>query len=227
MPKKKSKVKGSTERKKFCHCTPFCNKRLTQQARRNHYKRLRPEQFDAVQYSESAVSDNSIFSEKVSSDSDTLQAMEGPGLLPTLASSSGFNSATSQIGYDESGEDEEPELVEGDVNFKGFSQTFGRDEGGAADKEHLIRTRSVGEESEDGSGEPEGEALEDDYGQWSDQGSEFDEWKAYHEDDEAAALQSDEERLHEFEDILGPEQHAELWKSRQYLTFCSHTFLII
>ena len=216
MPKKKSKLKASTERKKFCHCTPFCNKKLTQQARRNHYKRLRPEQFDAVQYSESAVSDNSSFSELFSSDSDLLLAMGGPGL--PLACSSDFISATSQIGYDESGEDEEREL-------EGGEKGFGRDEDGAArvqvdfdtGKEDLVRTRSDGEESGDGSG------------QWSDsdQGSEFDEWKAYHEDDEAAALQSDEDRLHEFEDMLGPEEHAELWKSRLYLTFCNSTYLII
>ena len=54
--------------------------------------------------------------------------------------------------------------------------------------------------------------MEDDIS--SDQGSKFDEWRDYNEDDETAALQSDEERLHEFEDILGPEEHAELWESR-------------
>ena len=49
----------------------------------------------------------------------------------------------------------------------------------------------------------------------SDNESEFDEWKDFDEVNEAAL--SDEEKLQEFEEILGAEEYAELWASRLYL----------
>jgi hypothetical protein len=235
MPRRKSKKKPLTDRKKYCHCTPFCNKKLTQQARRLHYKRLKPEQLDAVR--DSAVSDYSSISERFS---DVLQALEAP---TTARKSNSVKDSSSdenihQFGYDgtdsDSEEVEKHEPVEDEETRSGYTSdeesgyTSKADEGGGVqdEKGHFYRTRSEGEESGSGSGESEGEALEEDL--WSDQGSEFDEWKAYHEDDEAAAFKSDEERLHEFEDILeGPAEHAELWESRLYFTFSNLTFLII
>ena len=72
MPKKYSKRKAFHECKKYCHCNPFCNKKLTQQAWCLHYKQLRPEQLDAVHNSSMAtVSDYSSNSRKFSTSSFT------------------------------------------------------------------------------------------------------------------------------------------------------------
>ena len=210
----------TTERKKYCHCTPFCNKKLTRQARRRHYKRLQPEQLDAVQESAALdYSSYSSYSEKFLSDSDS-DVLEAP----TIASSSNF-ARPSGSSSDETihqsrvtgspdgsveDEDSQRELVES--NEPGY--TGDRAVPGQDDKEHFKRGNGEESEGEGSSGQSasEREGLEHDIS--SDQGSDFDEWRDYNEDDETAALQSDEERLHEFEDILGPEEHAELWESR-------------
>jgi hypothetical protein len=180
------------------------------------------------------VSDYSSYSENVSesSDPDALQALEAQTQARSSNSARGSSSEENkhEIGYDGSGEDEdedsEPQellLVEGgNDSERGYTRPDEDGEVGA-----VVQEDHDGEESEAGSGE--GEGLEDDVQFWSDQGSdsEFDEWKDYHEDDEAAALQSDEERLHEFEDILGAAEHAELWETRLYFSFCNPTFQII
>jgi hypothetical protein len=220
MAKKSLKRKAPSERKKYCHCTPFCNKKLTQRVRRNHYKRLSSEQLGAAQDSATAtVSDYSSYSgENLSSDSDALQALEAQTLAcSNSAKGSSSEESKHEISYDGSGgEDEERELLVDGGNERGSSYTR-PDEDGLGEVSRVVQEDNDGDESEAGSGEPEGEGLEDDF--WSDQGTEFDEWRDYHEDDEAAALQSDEERLQEFEDILGPEETAELWESRLCFTF--------
>lgn len=223
MPKKNSKRKAYHERKKYCHCSPFCNKKLTQQARRLHYNRLRPEQLEAVH--DSATATVSDYSSYFSSDSDMLE--------PPLATSS-FNSTkgslseenTHQIFYEGSGEDE----VEGNDSERGYMPELEEEDGEVGrdvqdDNEHFEWNHAGGSaRDEDSEEEPEGEGFcGDDFRSNQGSNSEFDEWKDYHEDDERAALQSDEERLHEFEDILGPEEHAELWETRLYFIFCNLT----
>jgi len=51
----------------------------------------------------------------------------------------------------------------------------------------------------------------------SDSDSEFDEWKGFDEECEAAAVLSDEERLQELEDMLSAGNYAQLWESCLYL----------
>ena len=68
MPKRNLKRKAPPEHKRYCRCTPFCGKKLTQQARRLHYKNLRPSQHDEMQDSETATgteseSDEILYSE--------------------------------------------------------------------------------------------------------------------------------------------------------------------
>jgi hypothetical protein len=64
MPKRNLKRKVPQEHKRYCRCTPFCGKKLTQQARRLHYKKLRPSQRDEMQDSETATEfDNNLSSE--------------------------------------------------------------------------------------------------------------------------------------------------------------------
>lgn len=53
-----------------------------------------------------------------------------------------------------------------------------------------------------------------------DSGSEFDEWKAFDEDEELEAERSDDDALREFEEIMGDKEYAELWSTRRY--FLSH-----
>jgi len=45
--------------------------------------------------------------------------------------------------------------------------------------------------------------------------SEFDDWKAFDEE-ELEAEHSDEEALREFEEMMGDEEYAELWSTRRY-----------
>jgi hypothetical protein len=61
MPKRNSKRKASPEHKRYCRCTgtPFCGKKLTRQARRLHYKNLRPSQRNKMQDSETATESDS------------------------------------------------------------------------------------------------------------------------------------------------------------------------
>lgn len=234
MPKKKSQRKAPHERKKYCHCSPFCNKKLTYQGRRLHYKRLTRQQLDAVQDSATAtVSDHSSYSVNLSS--DALEAPRPPTSSSFVKSTKGSESLSDenmdQIDYDGSGEDEgqepnqrgyRPDEEDGEITGSGAAGAVDT----VDDNEHFEWSGGEDNEANMVSVQPEGgEGLGDDI--WSDQDSEFDVWKDYHEDNEAAALQSDEERLHEFEDILGPEEQAELWESRVYSTFSNHTLLII
>lgn len=94
------------ERKKYCHCTRFCNKKITQQAQRRHYKQLRPEQLDDAQDSATGtISDSSSYSDKFSSssanDSDTHEAPPKP-------------SCSSRLNYDGSEEEGEQGLESND-----------------------------------------------------------------------------------------------------------------
>ena len=197
-----------------------------QQAWRLHYKRLRPEQLDAVHNSSMAtVSDYSSNSGKFSTSSFT------DSIKNSLS-----DEKILQISYDGSREDEEQEPVDSEGNdsergchHRPDDEVDGEISGAVKDDNEQFEWSggASGEASETFPEEPasegELEGMCDEFWTQGNQGSwansEFDEWKDYHEDDKAVALQSDEERLHEFEDILGPEEHAELWESHQYSTF--------
>lgn len=100
MLKKKLKRKASTERLKYCHCNPFCNKKVTQHTRRRHYKRLRPEQLDEVEDSLTTsgnVSDYSSYSENFSS--DALEAPIGPTSSSRAKSTKGSLLSDENIQY--------------------------------------------------------------------------------------------------------------------------------
>ena len=46
--------------------------------------------------------------------------------------------------------------------------------------------------------------------------SEFDDWKAFDEEEELEAEHSDDDALREFEEMMGDEEYAELWSTRRY-----------
>jgi hypothetical protein len=48
----------------------------------------------------------------------------------------------------------------------------------------------------------------------SEDDSEFDDWKAFDEEEELEAEHSDEDALREFEEMMGDEEYAELWSTR-------------
>jgi hypothetical protein len=231
MPIKKTKRKASPEHKKYCWCTPFCNKKLTRQVRRRHYKQ-RPQQYGEAKDSETATESVKSTSSSEKKLSDTVET----------SSKTSDEDLHHQVGYDGSGEDEEQALEvderghsfdeDSDVNITSEdeleeqAQVEVEERGHSFDEDVKITIAAEYDEEHTGSGEEsdatsnsEGLASEGGQGFEDDHGLEFDEWKEYCEDEETAALHSDEERLREFDDILGPEEHAELWESRLCFTF--------
>jgi hypothetical protein len=222
MPKKntKRKASGSPEHKKYCRCTPFCNKKLSRQVRRRHYKQVRdkPEQCDGAQDSATATEfDYSSCSEKKTS--DAVETPTSSYSLNFIKGSSSVENLNSQVGYDGSKEEsEDEEQVQVEVDERGHSQDEDVDITSSAVEDDKEQTSS-GDESDVVS---EGLGLGLGGGQgFEDHGSKFDEWREYREDDETAAIQSDVERLQEFDDILGAEEQAELWESHLCFTFCT------
>jgi hypothetical protein len=113
-------------------------------------------------------------------------------------------------------EDEVMEEYEGDEGDFGMGQVLGEegdDEGAESDSNYSEDLDSDNEikfgglsDSEDGS-------------QVGDGDPEFDDWKAFDEEEENEAERSDEDGLKEFEEMMGDEEYAELWSTHWYSPF--------
>jgi hypothetical protein len=192
MPKQNLKRKAPPEEKKHCRCTPFCGKKLTQQARRLHYKNLRLSQRDEMQESETATESN----DQPKSGRASPTSINGSDDNENTSDSLVLGGKDHQLERHWMGNDsDEQQLEESSDNAKA-------DPGPQDDRSEVSECASGHEE------------LTND----SESDSEFDEWKDFDEVNEGEL--SDGEKLQELEEFLSAGEYAELWESRLYLTSC-------
>ena len=189
MPKRNLKRKAPSEHKRYCWCTPFCGKKLTRQASRLHYKNLRRSQRDQMQDSETATeSDDNLSSKSLA------ESLSGRGSPIYGSDDSNIQiedvllDKGDQRKYDDSEQESDLELKESSDNAKANPRP----------QDDIVSESEGGEEEL---------AIDSD--------SEFDEWKDFDEENDAAL--SDEDKLQELEEILSAEEYAELWETRLYL----------
>lgn len=207
---RRKEEKVTSERKKYCHCAPKCNKKLLRKTRRHHYKKIPDNRRHLIRPSESCSdadpeSHSGLFPLTLSQ-GPMNQSHQGQGSFAMLMDSDGSS------GGGESGEVFQDELME---------ESEGEDQGD--DEGDYGMSQVSGSKGDDKGTEGYSEDLDSDkekeLGDFSDSekvDSEFDDWKAFDEEDEFEAENSDEDALREFEEMMGDEEYAELWSTRRY-----------
>ena len=208
----RKKKKLTSERKKYCRCSPKCNKKLIRRTRRHHYKKIPHNRRHLIRASESC------------SDAD----------LESFSGLSPLNHATAPMNHWQSHRDvQDSELMDSEAGG-----SSGGSEGGEAFQDELMEGPEGDYEGDYGMGQVSGSEVDDEgaegvsnysvdsdsdnkiklggFGDSDDIGSEFDDWKAFDEEEEFEAERSDDDALREYEEIMGDEEYAELWSTRMY-----------
>lgn len=213
----RKKKKVTSERKKYCHCSPKCNKKLLRKTRRHHYQKIPDNRRHLMRGSESC---SDVDLESRSALSPLSQATVSTNQLEGFDDVQDSESMDMQESMDSDGgegseafPDEFIEESEGDGDF-GMGHISGGEEGDESDDEGDERlSNGVSNHSEDLDSDDEIKlgGLSDS----EDGDSEFDDWKAFDEE-ELEAEHSDEDALREFEEMIDDEEYAsaELWSTR-------------
>ena len=193
-PRKKVKSK----RKKYCHCSPECSKKLVRRTRRHHYNKIPKNRQHLIRPSESC------------SDQDSDRALsplnQGMNIFQDLMDSSGSSGGEDPEGG-EALQDESKEESDSDYEDYGMGQVSGNEEDD-------VGAEDTSNDSEDL--DSDNEIRLGGFSDSEDVDSEFDDWKAFDEEEELEAEQSDKDALREFEEMMGDEEYAELWSTRMF-----------
>lgn len=203
--------KATSGRKKYCHCSPICNKKLVRRTRRHHYKQIPDQRRHLIRASESCSDTDLEYHSALSPLNETTVpsnhleshqgSFDGQELNESDASGSSGGMEGGEAFKDELKEESEGDH-EGDYGMAQVSGSEGNDE--EADG---VSNYSENLDSDD-------EIKLGGFSDSEDVDSEFDEWKAF--DEEVEAERSDDDALREFEEMMGDEEYAELWSTRKF-----------
>lgn len=197
----RKKKKAPSERKKYCHCSPKCNKKLIRKTRRYHYKNIPNNQRHLIRGSESSSCSDADAADLESPKNQATVPMDrsqGKFDVQELMDSDG-RSGAGDDGGDEFREDSEGE--DGDFRMGHVSRREEGDDEGDESVSNYSEDLDLDDEIKLG-------GVSD-----SENDSEFDDWKAFDEE-ELEVEHSDEDAQREFEEMMGDEEYAELWSTR-------------
>ena len=221
------KRKAEPQRKKYCHCTTGCGKKLTRQSRRRHYKNLsdgtRPYKSSesastasSLDSDEEYPDDESQASEEIDSESEDPTTSGDVGEAESMAFDA--DDEDDEVGLDEDPEEgqmcDEQEGMDNDISMEAddkeeeSSERRDNDEGDSnhGSLDHCHPDLAIHNTRNSSDSETSGDSSEvDDDG----------DWKKFDEDEEHDAILSDEENMKQLEEILTADEYAALWNKRR------------